>query len=262
MPLPDCPFCSHQNPAGAKFCNECGSPLHLLPCGDCGAVNSLTDTHCWRCGGLLLPPYLPAQGEDSARAPDAPERQPAEFDQPPAAPEEDARELEQRLVALEQKVQGFEPVPRTGAARPGRVEHFSGESNLPDPRSLFVRADDPSPGRRHGFLVTAFIVVLGSAIAVGAYLRDRGGALPETAVAPVPSPAPRAELPAAPHVVPDVAPASAPATPPEPKAVDAVAAGRAASGGDETAAPAPEPSCPPAVEAMALCEWLARAKRD
>src|SRR5215471_9532148 len=31
-----CRFCDHYNPAGAKFCNDCGSPLHLKPCEQCG----------------------------------------------------------------------------------------------------------------------------------------------------------------------------------------------------------------------------------
>jgi hypothetical protein len=32
-----CPFCDHHNPAGAKFCNDCGSSLHLKPCNQCPA---------------------------------------------------------------------------------------------------------------------------------------------------------------------------------------------------------------------------------
>lgn len=31
MPPPNCPFCDHSNPDGARFCNECGLPLHLQP---------------------------------------------------------------------------------------------------------------------------------------------------------------------------------------------------------------------------------------
>jgi len=32
MPAITCLFCDHANPAGAKYCNECGSALHLKPC--------------------------------------------------------------------------------------------------------------------------------------------------------------------------------------------------------------------------------------
>jgi ribosomal protein L40E len=45
-----CPFCDHHNPAGAKFCNDCGSPLHLKPCNQCDAVNHQAATNCIKCG--------------------------------------------------------------------------------------------------------------------------------------------------------------------------------------------------------------------
>lgn len=45
-----CPFCDHRNPAGAKFCNDCASPLHLKPCSQCDAVNHHAATNCYKCG--------------------------------------------------------------------------------------------------------------------------------------------------------------------------------------------------------------------
>ena len=45
-----CPFCDHRNPVGAKFCNDCGSPLHLKPCNQCDAVNHQAATNCYKCG--------------------------------------------------------------------------------------------------------------------------------------------------------------------------------------------------------------------
>jgi len=45
-----CPFCDHRSAAGAKFCSECGSPLHLKPCCLCDAVNARTATNCYKCG--------------------------------------------------------------------------------------------------------------------------------------------------------------------------------------------------------------------
>jgi ribosomal protein L40E len=45
-----CRFCDRHNPAGARFCNDCGSPLHLKPCNQCGAVNHHTATNCDKCG--------------------------------------------------------------------------------------------------------------------------------------------------------------------------------------------------------------------
>ena len=45
-----CRFCDHHNPPAAKFCNECGSPLHLRPCNQCDAVNDQAATYCYQCG--------------------------------------------------------------------------------------------------------------------------------------------------------------------------------------------------------------------
>jgi ribosomal protein L40E len=45
-----CSFCDHHNPAAAKFCNDCGSPLHLKPCNRCHAVNHQAATNCQQCG--------------------------------------------------------------------------------------------------------------------------------------------------------------------------------------------------------------------
>ncbi len=63
-----CPFCDHHNPAGAKFCNDCCSPLDLKPCNQCDAVNHQAATNCYKCGAecpalfttLDATPVLPA----------------------------------------------------------------------------------------------------------------------------------------------------------------------------------------------------------
>jgi len=48
--LPQCPFCNHANQAGAKYCNDCGSPLHLKPCNQCEAINDEVASNCYSCG--------------------------------------------------------------------------------------------------------------------------------------------------------------------------------------------------------------------
>ena len=53
---PQCPFCAHPNPVGAKFCNECGAPLHLRPCNLCEAVNNQVAKNCHKCGMALSMP--------------------------------------------------------------------------------------------------------------------------------------------------------------------------------------------------------------
>ena len=45
-----CAFCGHRNPAGARFCNDCASPLHLKPCKQCDGVNDHAATSCHNCG--------------------------------------------------------------------------------------------------------------------------------------------------------------------------------------------------------------------
>jgi hypothetical protein len=209
----------------------------------------------------------------------------------PAPPTE--QELEQELVALEQEVQALEPVPRFAEApppvvehalrgsgtpgpkaadpRPRRVEHAFRDSDIPAPSSLFVQADYAPRGRRRKLAVGALVLALGSAIAVGAYLRERGvGSAPPAASATPPSEI-RAEVATAPRPAAEIAaaPATAPARalPPGLKALDAPIEQRVANDAGEAsaaAAPAaaPEPGCPPAVEAMALCEWLVRASRQ
>ena len=53
---PQCLFCAHTNPAGAKFCNECGAPLHLRPCNRCEAINDQVAKNCYQCGIALSMP--------------------------------------------------------------------------------------------------------------------------------------------------------------------------------------------------------------
>lgn len=52
MPSPDlvCPSCAHTNPAGSKFCNRCGVPVHFRNCAGCDAVNDVAARACHKCG--------------------------------------------------------------------------------------------------------------------------------------------------------------------------------------------------------------------
>ncbi len=54
MSLSHCRFCAHDNPERARFCNECGSPLHLKPCPRCEAVNEDQAVRCYECGASLV----------------------------------------------------------------------------------------------------------------------------------------------------------------------------------------------------------------
>ncbi len=46
-------MCEHRNPAGSRFCNGCGSPLHLRLCPKCGAADEVLEIYCHECGAKL-----------------------------------------------------------------------------------------------------------------------------------------------------------------------------------------------------------------
>ena len=54
MSTSSCRFCAHANPEGAKFCNDCGSPLHLKPCPQCEAITDVSAENCHQCGAPFV----------------------------------------------------------------------------------------------------------------------------------------------------------------------------------------------------------------
>jgi hypothetical protein len=54
-----CSFCQHENIPGARFCAECGSPLHLRVCpnSNCGKVSDVNARQCEHCGTFF--PEIP-----------------------------------------------------------------------------------------------------------------------------------------------------------------------------------------------------------
>jgi len=63
-----CAFCDHRNPPGARFCNECSSPLELKPCRQCDAVNEQDATTCHSCGAAYPLSAAPESVRVSATA--------------------------------------------------------------------------------------------------------------------------------------------------------------------------------------------------
>ena len=47
-----CPRCQHENPAGQKFCGDCGARL-AGSCPACGAANPPEQKFCGECGAAL-----------------------------------------------------------------------------------------------------------------------------------------------------------------------------------------------------------------
>lgn len=89
-----CTFCQHENSAGARFCAECGSPLHLKVCANpqCGKVSEVSATVCETCGQPFPPIDLVAAGtadapagSDVAAAPPTPPPAPTTADKPRTA---------------------------------------------------------------------------------------------------------------------------------------------------------------------------------
>ena len=63
-----CGACGTENPAGRKFCRECGAPL-ALACPACGTPNPPDDKFCGECGAPLTAsaPAAAAAGPSAER---------------------------------------------------------------------------------------------------------------------------------------------------------------------------------------------------
>ncbi len=68
----DCPSCSNPNPDGARFCNECATPLAGL-CPSCGTENPPAAKFCNQCAAALgagaAPVPAPAAASPAERNP-------------------------------------------------------------------------------------------------------------------------------------------------------------------------------------------------
>lgn len=75
-----CSFCSHENPASAKFCNACGSLLNLQLCKHCGAIDHASATACYKCGASF------ANGSEPSAPPGATDDEAADTTMNPGFP--------------------------------------------------------------------------------------------------------------------------------------------------------------------------------
>ena len=53
IPSARCSFCGHDNPAAAKYCNECAADLQLALCPSCSAINKRDMSQCHKCAASL-----------------------------------------------------------------------------------------------------------------------------------------------------------------------------------------------------------------
>jgi len=101
MSSPECKFCGHDNPASAKYCNECAAPLHLKPCNECEAVNDRAATRCYKCGADLQERALVEETLETGRqqsSVDLPASRTTRFSQQPQrSHSQDAHAVDTRL---------------------------------------------------------------------------------------------------------------------------------------------------------------------
>ena len=102
-----CAFCDHRNPAGAKFCNNCASPLHLKPCKQCDTVNHQSATNCYKCGAACPEPVIAFDATSSSPVAD-----PAPARAAPADAAVVATTTEPRFAASASRAGGRLPMPR------------------------------------------------------------------------------------------------------------------------------------------------------
>jgi class 3 adenylate cyclase/tetratricopeptide (TPR) repeat protein len=68
-----CPRCGFENPAGLKFCGECGTPF-TAPCPTCGFANPAQFKFCGDCGASLIAASRPSSTPSLAVQPQPPSR--------------------------------------------------------------------------------------------------------------------------------------------------------------------------------------------
>lgn len=66
-----CLFCKHINPVDAVFCSDCGKPLTMQPCPQCGAINDRGASNCDKCGTAISKAARP--NHDPGHSPSEPE---------------------------------------------------------------------------------------------------------------------------------------------------------------------------------------------
>jgi hypothetical protein len=148
--LPQCPFCKHANPAGAKYCNDCGSPLHLKPCSQCEAINDQVASNCYSCG-TEFPPL--------STAPEAASVSPAPTTTAASATLSDTGFEHGRAPLLESLAESHDvPLRRPGNETVGGARAYAVEVVAREPRSsdggvaaLFSAARQAVPLRDLGF---------------------------------------------------------------------------------------------------------------
>lgn len=252
-PLPLCRFCGHGNPAGARFCNACGEPLHLMPCPYCEAINDRAAVRCHKCH-RALPDPAPAS---AAAAPASEAR---------LAPLADLPRLDERVFIRRSRMDADPAISPLGREEP----HFAPEHarNITPDDSAAVHASarspwrDPKPRRAPVIFGLVGVAVLAAVYALQHYdfpvLRPTAAANAIAPTAPAEPAPPSSSATVTPDTTTSATPGNAqgpaaappPATPgiaTEPGGIpptnDTPSSTPGTAAGDEAAAPAPVGDC-------------------
>ena len=86
-----CPACGHDNPAGARFCNQCAAKIERT-CPQCSKVNPPESKFCNQCGQALTSP------------PESPLKKP--LSEKRTLPSQPPQELTEKILAQRGRIEG------------------------------------------------------------------------------------------------------------------------------------------------------------
>jgi predicted ATPase/class 3 adenylate cyclase len=171
-----CPSCGSDNPAGGKFCNECGASL-LLACGACGTANPGVAKFCSECGTPLAAGIqAPVQGAVAAHAAPAAERRLVSIlfaDLVGFTPLAEGRDSEDVRDLLSRY---FEACSRLIGLYGGTVEKFIGDAVMAVWGAPTATEDDAERAVRAALDLVAAVTALGDELGVEG-LHARAGVL-------------------------------------------------------------------------------------
>lgn len=136
-----CSFCQHENAPGARFCAECGSPMHLKVCPNpaCGKVSDVGAAVCETCG-QAFPPLTSAAAASKDSAAPIPAAEPA--NETPAAVKPPTRTAAWPLIMMAVVAGG---IPLLWANRAQLPTPKTWQLNTPDAPTAGAAAPTPPP---------------------------------------------------------------------------------------------------------------------
>jgi len=169
-----CPNCGAENPAGKRFCGDCGTALAVV-CATCGAENPPEKRFCGDCGSPLSAAVDPAPARATREAPVAERRLVTVLfaDLVGFTPLSESRDAEE---VRELQSRYFDAVRRLIELYGGTVEKFIGDAVMAVWGTPVATEDDAERAVRSGLDLIAAVAALGDDAGVPE-LRARVGVL-------------------------------------------------------------------------------------